>query len=102
MAFKQIRDNVTVQFPGLALAGPVGHIDDQRALVLLTNEGTEILSVNLAAYGLVAPEGHVYIKDWSEGHGVAASLAASGVVKEVSDVLVGPFSSRAVLVRVLP
>jgi len=101
MAFQQIRQDITVQFPGIALQGSVEHDDDQRALVLMTDEGPETLSVNLAAYGVAAPAGHVHIKDWSEGEGVAASLAASGLVEEVSDLRVGPFDSRAVLVRVL-
>lgn len=101
MAFRTITTNTSVAFPGITLSGSIEHDDDQRALVLSTAEGPETLSVNLQAYGLLAPSGYVWIKDWSEHEGLAASLAASSLVEEVSDTLVGPFSSRAVLVRVL-
>ena len=101
MTFKTIATNTSVAFPGITLDGSIEHDDDQRALVMFTAEGPETLSVNLQAYGLLAPSGHVWIKDWSEHEGLAASLAASGLVDEVSDTFVGPFFSRAVLVRVL-
>lgn len=101
--FKQIRESLAVPFTGdLVIAGPVLHDDDQRALVLDDpSEGYEVLTTSLAAYGLTAPAGHVWIKDWSEHEGLAASLAALGLVEEVEETFVGLFSSRAVLARVL-
>ena len=103
--FKQIRESLAVPFAGgdLVIAGPVLHDDDQRALVLddPSEGGYEVLTTNLAAYGLTAPAGHVWIKDWSEHEGLAASLAALGLVEEVGEAFVGLFSSRAVLARVL-
>lgn len=98
-----IKENVTVEFPDISISGTLEHLVDQRALVLHPDDEPcpEVLSVNLQAYGLVAPAGCVYIKDWSEGEGVADSLEATGLVRKVSDVYVGPFNSRAWLVEVL-
>lgn len=101
MAFKTIATNALVTFDGFTFEGHITHNDDQRELVMYTQEGMEILSVNLQDYGLQAAPNHVWIKDWSQHESLAASLAASGLVEEVSDTLVGPFSTRAVLVRVL-
>ena len=98
-----IKANVTVKFPAIEITGTLEHLEGQRALVLHPDDEpcSEVLSVNLQAYGLIAPTGCVYIKDWSEGEGVADSLEASGLVKKLSDVYVGPFNSRAWLVEVL-
>lgn len=100
-----VAEDVTIYFVGgaLALTGTV--IQDPRTglLELENNEGpSERLSVNLVAYGLVptSPD-EVFIKDWSEGRGVAESLVKAGVAEEISEVFVGPFRSRAVLVRLL-
>lgn len=46
-------------------------------------------SVNLAEYGLVAPDGHVYIPNYSEHVGLVDALEAAGIVKKVSHVSIG-------------
>lgn len=98
-----IKSDVTVSFSAIEITGDLEHLDEQRALVLHPYDEPvpEVVSVNLQAYGLLAPKGHVYIKDWSEGEGVADSLEAAGAVQKISQVRVGPFDSRAWLVKVL-
>lgn len=98
-----VRKNASVDFPGIKISGDVLYLADKDALVLIDNEtgGPERLSVNLAAYGLTPRPGHVFIKDWSEGAGVAASLAGSGVVEIIAAYTVGPFSTTAYEARVV-
>src|SRR5690625_3339124 len=71
-------------------------------LYFITDEGYEVLSVVLEAYGFVAPLGCVWIKDWSEHTGVTEQLVSLGVVSYEKTVRVGPFNSPAHLVSVLP
>ena len=56
----------------------------------------------MAAYGLV-PEApaEVFVKDWSEGQGIARSLIDAGVAVFMDEHFVGPFSSRAVRLRLI-
>ena len=96
-----VADGVAVDFSGFVMTGAILHDDVRRGLFLEDGEGpAEVLSTNLAAYGMNALEGHVFIKDWSEHSGVTAALVAQGVVTIVDEVRVGPFSSRAYQVRV--
>lgn len=61
----------------------------------------ETFSVNLApAYGLVPPEGHVYVKNYSEHEGLPEALEALGIVKIVEWVKFGPYNMPAALVEV--
>lgn len=92
---------VTITFAAIDLTGTLEHDDDQRQLTLWTDEGAEDISVGLASYGHVAPSGHVYIKDWSEHHGLASTMETQGLVRIVETVHVGPFSTQAHLVEVL-
>lgn len=62
---------------------------------------TETLSINLATYGLKAPEGHVYVKDYSEHEGLPTALVAAGVAEYVDEVYLGPFNTRFVLMKVV-
>lgn len=96
-----IADGVAVDFSGFVITGAIHHDDARRGLFLEDSEGpTEVLSTNLAAYGMNPLDGHVFIKDWTEHYGVTAALVAQGVVTIVDEVHVGPFSSRAYQVRV--
>ncbi|MDO5865201.1 MULTISPECIES: hypothetical protein [Paenarthrobacter] len=90
-----IKHNVAVDFGVIALTGTLHHDDARRALVLLTDEGPERISVNLEAYGLVAEPGRVFVKDWSEHVGLAERLQQAGLVRIVRSVAVGPFASTA-------
>lgn len=64
-------------------------------------DGFDTLSVNLVAYGLVAPDGHVYVRNYSEGEGLADALAEAGVAWPVSIVTFGPHDTTATLMKVL-
>jgi hypothetical protein len=98
-----VREGAAVDFSSLTLTGDVLYYADQAALVLIDDEyGTpERLSINLIDHGLVARPGHVFIKNWSEGDGVADSLVKAGVVEIVETHVVGPFGGTAYEVRVL-
>lgn len=78
-----------------------GHYGDgSLALQLFTDEGPETLTVNLIAYGLTAPPGHVFVPDYSEHAGLPAALAAAGVAVPVEAITFGPFDTAAVLMKV--
>ncbi|WP_424862884.1 hypothetical protein [Streptomyces sp. MMS24-I29] len=94
------KHDVTVDFGSIALTGTLDHDDEQRSLVLVTNEGSEPISVSLQAYGLIPMPGNVFIKDWSEHTGLTARLAAAGLVRIVRNMAVGPFRSTAFEVEV--
>jgi hypothetical protein len=98
-----VRKNASVDFPGIKISGDVIYVADENALVLIDEETgcPERLSVNLEAYNLTPRPGHIFIKDWSEGAGVAASLAEAGVVELITAYSVGPFSSTAYEARVV-
>jgi hypothetical protein len=101
-----IAEDVTVRFVGgsLTLTGTLLFDSRTSALILDTQDGEpeEVLTVNLAVYGLF-PEtaDEVLVKDWSEGEGTAQSLVDAGVAVFVSEHFVGPFSSRAVRLRLI-
>lgn len=95
------KNDVTVTFPYLSLTGQLVHDRAAGVLELMTDEGPERLSVNLDVYGLSTATGEVWIKDWSEHEGLTGNLAEQGLVEVVSTAHVGPFASRAHLVRVL-
>src|SRR5258708_6588209 len=89
-----------VHFQGDEMYGPVQiieYVDGSPALRI----GSQIVSVNLAAYGLVPPAGHVYIKDWSENEGLVDVLVDADVVIVIQKIEVGQFRSRAFLVKVV-
>ncbi|MGI8307046.1 hypothetical protein [Saccharopolyspora hattusasensis] len=94
------KENVTVDFGGIELAGSLCHDDANRSLLLETDEGPERISVNLDAYGLTPEPGNVFIKDWSEHAGLTARLAAAGLVRPVYALAVGRFASTVYEVEV--
>lgn len=98
----KIRDDATVNFSAVSISGDVLYAAEHNDLVLIDEETgcREALSVNLSAYNLSPRPGHVFIKDWSEGHGVTASLAKAGIVDVVAAYKVGPFASTAYEVKV--
>lgn len=60
----------------------------------------ETLSVNLSAYDIHPPEGHIYVKDHSEHEGLAQALVNIGLVEIVGDkIRFGPFG-EGYLVRI--
>lgn len=94
----------TVKLPWLTLTGSLmkGQFGDgQLALALMTPEGPERLSTNLIAYGLVAPEGHTYVKDSSEHAGLPDALVEAGIATKVEQVAFGPFDATGWLMKVI-
>jgi len=60
----------------------------------------ETLSVNLTAYDMHPPEGHVFVKDHSEHEGLAQALVDAGLVEIVGEKFsFGPFGT-GYLVRI--
>ena len=99
--FKTIAEDVTISFSAITLRGDVEFIAPTRALVLTSPDGPgEVMTTNFGSYGLNPREDTVFIKDWSEHTGLAASLEAAGVVEIVRAIDVGPFKSRAYEVRI--
>lgn len=96
-----LRSNVSLTFSTLTITGELLSYPNQRALVLVDpqDNDTSHLSTNLEAYGLHAPEGSIFIKDWSENAGVTAQLVAQGLVEIESTHTVGPFNLTAYQVR---
>lgn len=98
-----VDDDAQVDFAGITVSGQVLYFADQNALMLEDSQtgSRDRLSVNLEAYGLTPQPGHVFIKDWSEGKGVADSLAEAGLVELITAYAVGPFSTVAYEARVI-
>ena len=98
-----LTDHISLQFgEHVRLDGYAAYDQPRGLLYFITDEGYEVLSVVLEAYGFVAPLGCVWIKDWSEHTGVTEQLVSLGVVSYEKTVRVGPFNSPAHLVSVLP
>jgi hypothetical protein len=57
------------------------------------------LSVNLSAYTVAPPEGHIWVKDYAESEGLPDAIVAAGLGEVVRDEFFGPFNSRFVLVK---
>lgn len=93
---------IRLQLGDLDLTGTVTYDHRLQQLQLTYPDGeTEILSVDLMAYGYMAFPGECFIKDWSEHAGLTDALVVAGVVAPVERLVVGPFCSRAYRVRVL-
>lgn len=87
--------------------GDVAYHPEKHMLVYTytTGEGaeygeSEVLSTTLDAYGLTAPAGHAWIKDWSEHTGLAHQLARVGVGRIVQTELAVAFEQHAHLLQV--
>ena len=63
--------------------------DGSPALMMLCDDGREVLSVNLAGYGLKAPDGHIFVKDYSDHEGLADELVQLGIGEKVGPVRIG-------------
>lgn len=63
--------------------------DGNNALQIMDKYGPETLSINLGAYNLNTPEGHIFVKDYSEHEGLPDALVEAGVVEKVSEVTFG-------------
>lgn len=97
-----VHPTVALHLPEVTLTGEVRYDPRRDLLEIHYDDGeTEVLSLDLTDYGLVAPPGTVWIKDWTEHVGLADALVMAGVVAPVGSLGVGPFFSRAYLVRVL-
>lgn len=60
---------------------------------------SETYSVNLVAYDMIPPNGHVYIKDDSEHKGLAHALQNVGVGTVIEPIYYGPFRTPGVLFK---
>ncbi|MGW6605598.1 hypothetical protein [Streptomyces sp. NPDC055036] len=94
------KSNVTVDFGFIELTGSLCHDDENRTLMLETDEGPERISVNLQSFGITPKPGNVFIEDWSKHAGLSARLEQAGFVTLVQMVLVGIFNSVAYEVEV--
>lgn len=61
----------------------------------------EVVSINLSAYGLIPPDGQIYVPGYSEHSGLPAKLIDLGVATPVREVTFGPFDAYAWLMRIL-
>lgn len=69
------------------------------ALLLLTEEGVEVLSTYVAeVWDQLSPE-HIVIKDYSEHVGLAVRLQDIGAVRIVGQARIGPFRTRVMVVK---
>lgn len=97
-----IRRNVTVRLPRLELIGDVElsqHEGGRVALLLLTEEGAEVLSLHHDAPPPLQPD-EVLIKDYSEHVGLASALQDVGIVKVTGHFNIGPFKCRVCIAKI--
>ncbi|SBN95767.1 Hypothetical protein PFR_JS9-2_1483 [Propionibacterium freudenreichii] len=104
MPWTTIRDHITLPLRHVTMTGALV-CNPAHAALILVDRGTgedEVLTVDLTAYGHVALPGEVFVKDWSEHSGLAATLEAAGIAREVQTLRVGPFRSTAYRMELLP
>lgn len=78
--------------------------DGSLALVFMNGGAGERLSVNLMGYGIEAPEGCVWVPDYSVSEGLPEALERAGVaepVEGVSRITFGGHDAGAILMKVL-
>lgn len=80
--------------------GELSHDPSTALLEIVMEEESEVLSVDLMAYGLVPAPGCVYVKDWSEHSGLADALETAGLGQIQERVVVGPMDAVAYELRV--
>lgn len=101
-ATQYLTETITLRFgTHVMITGAVAYDPTLKVLCFETDEDHEVLNVNLDSYGLVAPPGSIWIKDWSEHAGVADQLIELGAVGHITTVSVGPFDSPAHLVEII-
>jgi hypothetical protein len=82
---------------------PVSYDNGSLAVMADTDDGAAVLSVNLAAYGLVpASPDQFYVKDYSESVGLAKLIEEQGFATKVGEVFVGQYNSRCILMQLNP
>lgn len=81
----------------------VGKYTDGTVAVMANNSDEpwddEVLSVNLGGYEMYPPEGHVYVRDYSEHEGLPAALEAAGIATVVERLSFGPHGVKGALMR---
>lgn len=100
--YVRLSDRIRLAFAGVMLEGALDFAPEAPALFLTDRHSgeTEVLSINLHAEGCMPNLGEVFVKDWSEHHGLAAALVNTGLARITGSVLVGPFSGRAYRVAI--
>lgn len=75
------------------------------AVILHTDEGPEVVSVNLVQYGIKTPlPDTFYVKNYSEHEGMAEALVVAGIAERMEGtppVTFGPYGSTATLLRLI-
>jgi hypothetical protein len=75
--------------------------DGTLAVSFQSNEGDTVLSVNLADYGLNAPENHFWVKNYSEGEGMADAIQEAGIATPFCVTTFGPYNTTATLMKLV-
>ena len=78
------------------------YIDGTLAVSFLSSsdEGAFVLSVNLADHGHHAPENHFWVKNYSEGEGMAKAIQEAGIATPVRVTPpFGPHKTTATLMK---
>ena len=75
--------------------------DGSLAVVFSSNEGNTTLSVNLTAYGLRPPdpENYFWVKNYSEGEGMADAICEAGIGYPSCVATFGPHKTTATLMK---
>lgn len=98
------KNNVTLNGTHYATKGDLElttYISGTMALVLHGDDGgIDRLSVNLDAYGIVPPPGHILIPEGDGLEGIAAELERIGVVTLTDKVMYGSFRSVAHVAKI--
>lgn len=101
MTWTTIRTRTELALPHVTLTGTLAYNPGRAALIIADHDTceSEVLTVDLTVYGHLAAPGEVFVKDWSEHHGLAAALEAAGIATIVDTVTVGSFNATAYRMR---
>lgn len=78
------------------------YADGSLSLSVVSDDPQDLtISINLSAYGLTAPESHIFVKDYSEHEGLPQALIEAGIAEPVERVEFGPFDGAAWLMKVV-
>lgn len=75
--------------------------DGQMCVHFVGEEARVVVSVNLSDYGLVAPEGFFFTRDYAEAEGYAFALEEAGIADRMARFVFGPFDSVGYLMRLV-